>query len=192
MADDKVSSHVYVVGEKVEHGCGLRPVKIGMHDGPASGAGAPGISRGNWRELEVLHRMHVPFPDLRWTEWLIHRRLWSRHVRGEWFDVRNLVKGDDWGAFLQAVLTNSIPGLDEWRLGNDGHELERVRRITSRNEPRQFAAICRCGEMVSGPMPSAFSTAQIRFAIDHLGLPPKHADVLSLKQQVHQKRAAND
>jgi hypothetical protein len=189
MAKEKVGSHLYVVGEKGEHDCGMRPVKIGIHDGPASGSGAPGISRGNWRELEVLHRMVVPLEDLRWNEWLIHRRLWNRHVRGEWFDVRDLVRRDDWGAFLEGVLAGSVPGIDPWRLGSDGHELERVRRITSRKERRRFAAVCTCGATVSGPEGSALSTAQIRFAIDHLGLSPKHPDVLSLKKQVHQRKA---
>ena len=98
---DEIGPHIYVLEEaEVPDG----PVKIGMHDGPLCETGAPGLSRGNWRTLHVVHRMPLDLEDLRWSEWLIHRRLWNRHVSGEWFRVRDLVRADDWQRFLQGVL----------------------------------------------------------------------------------------
>lgn len=83
---------------------------------------SPGMSRGNWRVLRVLHRMPIDFQDLRWTEWLIHRRLWSRHVSGEWFRVRDLLLGDDWQRFLLDVLEARMQAPNEWHLSIPGHE----------------------------------------------------------------------
>lgn len=177
--------HIYVLGELEEPN---GPVKIGMHDGSASSTGAPGMSRGNWRTLVVLHRMPVPFEDLRWHEWLIHRRLWSRHVRGEWFRARELVIDDDWRTFLDGAVEGRIHGLDHWQLESNSHALLRIKRVGDRTSPRQFDVHCTCGYTVRTGPRTALSTAQRAFALGHLSLPPEHPDVVNLRLQVHQKK----
>lgn len=178
----ELGPHIYVLGELEEPN---GPVKIGMHDGSASSTGAPGMSRGNWRTLVVLHRMPVPFEDLRWHEWLIHRRLWSRHVRGEWFRAREFVTDDDWQRFLSGVVEGLMDGLDEWQLGSEGHVLLRVKRAGDRKSPRQFDVHCSCGYTLRSEPGTALSTAQRAFALQHLALPPANPDVLNLRRQIH-------
>src|SRR6516225_2763885 len=68
----QVGPHIYVIGE-VEAPKG--PVKIGLNSLGGSRTGRPGLSTGNWRQLEVLHRKPMAFKDLRWTEWIIHTHL---------------------------------------------------------------------------------------------------------------------
>jgi hypothetical protein len=181
---EKIGPHIYVLGE-VEEPAG--PVKIGMHDGSSSASGAPGLSRGNWRELTVLHRMPLELQDLRWSEWLIHRRLWSRHVRGEWFEIRDLVPAGDWQRFLQDVLEARFEVPDTWQLGVPGHELVRMKRVGARGDRRQFEAICSCGFIGRGEPGTGLSTVLISFACNHLSLDPMDPQVLRLKWHVHHK-----
>ncbi len=181
----KIGPHIYVLGEDEEAN---GPIKIGMRAGTASENGAPGMTRGNWRTLVVLHRMPLEQQvDLRWSEWLIHRRLWKHHIKGEWFNVRELVPAGDWQRFLEDVLDGRIAGLDEWRLHVPGHELVRMKRVGTKSDRRQFEAICSCGFIWRGEPGTALSNVQIAFACNHLGFAPTDPEVLCLKQQVHQK-----
>ena len=160
------------------------PVKIGLNSGSDSATGRPGLSSGNWRELEVLCRYRIDLPDLRWSEWVIHRRLRPHQVRGEWFEVRHLVLDGDWCAFLQGVLTNSIDGLEDWTLaGPTGCQLDHMKALTPGR--RHFAAFCSCGaEPVVGEVGEALPTVQRRFATEHLALASTDKTVLDLKPQV--------
>jgi hypothetical protein len=181
-----IGSHLYVLGE-VEEPAG--PVKIGMHESSRRGTGAAEMSRGNWRTLTVLHRKPVDLRVLRWSEWLIHRRLWSRHRRGEWFAVRDLVIDDDWERFLTDVLDNRIDELADWRLHVAAHELVRVERVGKRGDRRQFSAVCSCGFVSHGQPGMAFSNVQVKFARDHLNLSATDSAVRQLRWQVHHKFA---
>ncbi len=91
------------------------PVKIGLNAGSDSASGRAGLGTGNWRELEVLCRRRFELRALRWSEWLVHRRLRPYQKRGEWFAVRHLVFDNDWCGFFDGVLDGSIEGLDDWR-----------------------------------------------------------------------------
>ena len=62
----QVGPQLNVIGE-VEEPEG--PVKVGLNSGGGSHTGRAGLSIGNWRVLEVLHRKTMAFEDLRWTEW---------------------------------------------------------------------------------------------------------------------------
>ena len=109
--------HLYVVGEVDVAG----PVKIGI-----TRSSRPGLNTGNWRELEVLNEHPVDEALLRWTEYLIHRRLHHRHVRGEWFFVRDLAM-DDWPRFLDAVIAgDGTVDVFDFKLAANGHSLDRV------------------------------------------------------------------
>jgi hypothetical protein len=174
---DAPTSHVYVIGE-VRGTTG--PVKIGITGGRQSKAGRPGISAGNWRELEVLHRWHVAPDELVWTEWLIHRRLRPLHVRGEWFRVRPLAhRLGGWRPFLKAAFAGALPDGLQWRLGDDQHELASMRK-TNVGQPPQFEATCSCGEVLAGEPGRRIPRVAQQFAITHLGLRPRDEVVLEL------------
>lgn len=174
------SPHLYVLAEVGVDG----PVKIGLSAGSGSTSGRAGLGTGNWREVEVLCRRRLDLAALRWSEWIIHRRLRPHHERGEWFWVRHLVVDDDWCGFLDGVLTNSIDGLEDWKLSADnGCELGHMTALSPGR--RHFAAHCSCGAApVEGQLGEALPTVQARFAIEHLGLSPSDPQVTSLKLQV--------
>ena len=182
MAKNSIGPHLYVLDEEnVPDG----PIKIGMHDGPECRTGAPGMNRGNWRTLRVLDRMPLALDDLRWSEWLIHRRLWGHHRRGEWFTIRHLVPDGDWHRFLDDVLHDRVQGLANWHLSAGGHELIRMKRVGAKADRRQFDALCSCGYAERGKPGNALPTVQIEFACNHLALPRTHPEVTLLRRQVH-------
>jgi hypothetical protein len=141
-----VGPHLYVVGELDDPD---GPVKIGLNSRGASRTDRAGLSTGNPRELEVLYRKPMPFEDLRWTEWIIHKHLtpWRWRRRGEWFDVRAVARPYGWEEFLARSETGDIPGCTPWKLGSDDHHLVRMRRLTKK-APRQFDAVCVCGVII--------------------------------------------
>lgn len=175
------ASYIYVVGE-VEEPTG--PVKIGMHAGQQKNRS--GLSAGNWRQLQTICRQDIPHSELRWREWLIHRRLQAHHVRGEWFDVRNLVVDGDWHGFLDDVFYGRLETLHRWRLGSDGHHLAQIVRIGGASDRRQFDAICSCGVLIEGLPGQALVTVQVRFAVEHLGLLTSDPEIRELRRQIHQ------
>lgn len=136
------AASIYVIGEVEErHG----PVKIGMHYGPPSKSGRSGLSVGNWRTLEVLHHWELGEADVRWTEFLIHAHLQSRHVRGEWYRVRDLAEDlGGWAALLLRAYRQEVSGCEPVSFGSPGHRLARV-RVMSWRPPREFIAGCECG-----------------------------------------------
>jgi hypothetical protein len=171
--------HLYVVGERdVPDG----PVKIGLNSAGASRTGRAGLSTGNWRKLEVLHREHMPFEDLRWTEWIIHEHLTPWHVHGEWFNVRSVARQYTWAEFLSRAATGDLPGCKPWRLGTDDHHLVRMHRRTKK-PPRQFDAVCVCGVVVVGDPGMGLRSVQERFALEHLRLDPTDAAVAELTRR---------
>jgi hypothetical protein len=173
--------HLYVVGERdVPDG----PVKIGLNSRGASRTGRAGLSTGNWRKLEVLHRQPIPFEDLRWTEWIIHKHLTPWHVHGEWFKVRPVAHryGWDWEEFLTRAAKREIPDGKPWQLGTDDHHLVRMRRLTKK-KPRQFDAVCFCGVVVVGEPSQGLSSVQKRFALEHASLAPSDPAVLELTRR---------
>ena len=172
--------HLYALAEVGGDG----PVKIGLNTGSGSASGRPGLSSGNWRELKVLCRRRLDFAALRWSEWIVHRRLRPYQVRGEWFRVRHLVADDDWCGFLDGVLTNSIGGLEDWKLaGPNGCQLDHMTALSPGR--RHFAAHCSCGaHSIDGELGEALPTVQQRFAIQHLGMVPTDPQVVALKLQV--------
>jgi hypothetical protein len=173
--------HLYVVGERGEPS---GPVKIGLNSGGASRTGRAGLSTGNWRKLEVLHRKHMDFAVLRWTEWIIHKHLTPWRVHGEWFNVRHLASryGWKWDEFLSRAETGDIPECEPWRLGTDDHHLVRMHRLTKK-EPRQFDAVCVCGVVIKGDPGLGLRSVQERFALEHLRLDPTDAAVAELTRR---------
>ena len=174
-----VGPHLYVVGEREEPD---GPVKIGLNSGGASRSGRAGLSIGNWRQLDVLHRKPMAFEDLRWTEWIIHKHLTRWRVRGEWFDVRPVARPYGWEEFLSRSETGDIPGCTPWQLGSDDHHLVRMRRLTKK-EPRQFDAVCVCGVVIKGDPGLGLRSVQERFALEHLRLAPTDAAVVELARR---------
>ena len=168
--------HLYVVGE-VEEPDG--PVKIGLNSRGASRTGRAGLSTGNWRKLEVLHRKPMAFEDLRWTEWIIHKHLTPWRLRGEWFDMRPVARPYGWEEFLSRSETGDIPGCTPWQLGSDDHHLVRMRRLTKK-APRQFDAVCVCGVVIKRDPGLGLRSVQERFALEHLRLAPTDAAVMEL------------
>jgi hypothetical protein len=179
---------LYVIGE-VEAPRG--PVKIGLNSGGGSRTGRAGLSIGNWRQLEVLHRKPMAFEDLRWTEWKIHKHLSGRwHVRGEWFRVRPVAErecgagsGADgfdagWEEFLTRAETGDLPGCTPWRLANGDCHLERMHRLSE--EGRHFDAVCSCGYRLDGGPGLTLPSVQRRFAVEHLHLALTDAAVKDL------------
>ena len=177
MAD--VGPHLYVVGELEEPD---GPVKIGLNSGGVSRTGRAGLSTGNPRQLDVLHRRPMAFEDLRWTEWIIHKHLTPWRLRGEWFDVRPVARPYGWEEFLSRSETGDIPGCTPWRLGSEDHHLVRMRRLTKK-EPRQFDAVCVCGVVVVGDPGLGLPKVQQRFALEHLHLAPTDAAVVELTRR---------
>ncbi|MGO9891439.1 MAG: hypothetical protein ACLP0L_26545 [Solirubrobacteraceae bacterium] len=178
-----VGPHLYVLGElEVPDG----PVKIGLNSGGASRTGRAGLSTGNPRQLEVLHRKFMAFEDLRWTEWIIHKHLTRWRLRGEWFDVRAVKRRYgwewEWEEFLSRSETGDIPGCKPWRLDSDDHHLVRMRRLTKK-EPRQFDAVCVCGVVIKGDPGLGLPSVQERFALEHLRLAPTDAAVVALTRR---------
>jgi hypothetical protein len=175
-----IGPHLYVIGEREEP---AGPVKIGITRGRASRTGRANLNAGNWRTLEVLWRHPVPQPELRWKEWMIHRHLQPWHVRGEWFDIRHLLDAPDgWGQFLDQAYDGSVEGCAAWSLDRDGHRLVLMRRITI-GMPRQFEAICGCGEVTVGEPSEALETVQVLFATTHLGYPARDPVVRQLRSR---------
>jgi hypothetical protein len=174
-----VRPHLYVVGEREEPD---GPVKIGISKSSASQTGRGGINVGNWRVLEVVHSEPMAFEDLRWTEWIIHKRLRPWRVRGEWFDVRTVAGPYGWSEFLSRSAKGDIPGCNPWQLGGDDHHLVRMRRVTKK-PPRQFDAECACGVVVVGDLGMVLPRVQLRFALEHLGLAPTDAAVMELTRR---------
>lgn len=175
---DEPLGQVYVVGE-VEEPRG--PVKIGVTRRMGSRTGRAGLSSGNWRQLEVLHRWIVPLDVVRWTELSIHRNLRGYHRRGEWFDVRPLASSlGGWQALLEAAATANLPESDPWTLRKGSHAVVSVRR-THRGGPRRFAVECRCGVKFDGGEGRSVETALVSFATDHLGIDPADPGVLDIK-----------
>jgi hypothetical protein len=172
--------HLYVLAEVGGDG----PVKIGLNTRSDSASGRSGLSSGNWRELEVLCRRRLHPAALRWSEWIIHRRLRSHQERGEWFWVRQLVADNDWCGFIDGVLSDSIDGLDDWELtGANGCRLDHMVALSP--DRRHFAAHCACeGEPLVGEPGQALPTVQKRFAVEHLGLSPADPQVIELEPQV--------
>ena len=173
--------HLYVLGEVEVAG----PVKIGI-----TRSRRPGLNTGNWRELEVLHEHPVDGTLLRWTEYLIHRRLQHRHVRGEWFCVRDLAV-DDWPRFLDAVIAgDGTVDVFDFRLAANGHALDRVEQTDG--PKRNFAAFCTtCGE-VDGVGPGRAMPTVIRhFALTHLCLPAGSSRVVDLRPEMDRRRHGN-
>jgi hypothetical protein len=160
--------YVYVVGE-VEEPRG--PVKIGTTSTGSTG-GPAGLSRGNWRRLELLHSWALPEDVARWTEFVIHRNLRTHHRRGEWFDVRRLAKREGgWQPFLEAAAKGRLKDSEPWRLARGGHGASTVRRLSI--HPRRFEVACKCGETIDGGEGRALATVLAAFAIEHVGLDPK-------------------
>lgn len=177
---DEVRSHLYVMGE-VEEPTG--PVKIGLTTGRLTKTGRANMGTGNWRTLEVLGSVHVHPAELRWREWLTHRNLRSRHVHGEWFDVRDLqdqVRG--WRRFLDLAYLGDLPGCVPWKLGGDGCRLESMARLTE-GMPRQFSATCSCGKTVTGAKGEALETVLVDFAVGHLKMALDDPEVVALKRR---------
>jgi hypothetical protein len=174
-----VGPHLYVVGEREEPD---GPVKIGLSAGGASGSGRRGINVGNWRTLYVEHRKALPFEDLRWTEWLVHKHLDRWRRRGEWFDVRSVAAPCGWDDFLTLAAAGDLPGCTPWRLGGDEHHLVRMRRLT-RRAPRQFDAACSCGTVITATPGLTLPKVQVLFALDHLGLAVTDPSVLALTRR---------
>ena len=177
----RVGPHLYVVGERDDPD---GPVKIGLNSRGASRTGRAGLSTGNPRELEVLHRKPMAFEDLRWTEWIIHKHLTRWRMRGEWFEVRPVKRryGWEWEEFLSRSKTGDIPGCTLWRLGGDDHHLVRMRRLTKK-APRQFDAVCVCGVVIKGDPGLGLPSVQERFALEHLRLAPTDAAVVELTRR---------
>jgi hypothetical protein len=174
-----VGPHLYGLGElEVPDGT----VKIGLNSGGASRTGRAGLSTGNPRQLEVLHRKFMAFEDLRWTEWIIHKHLTRWRLRGEWFDVRPVARLYGWEQFLSRSETGDIPGCTPWRLGSDDHHLVRMRRLTKK-EPRQSDAVCVCGVVIKGDPGLGLPSVQERFALEHLRLAPTDAVVVALTRR---------
>ena len=132
----------------------------------------------------MLCRQRADLAALRWSEWIIHRRLRAHQERGEWFSVRHLVVDDDWCGFLRGALTNSVDGLDDWKLtGANGCRLDHMVALSPGR--RHFAAHCSCHrEPIDGEPGQALPTVQKRFAIEHLGLSQTDKQVIELEPQV--------
>jgi hypothetical protein len=176
-----VGPHLYVLAERDDPD---GPVKIGLNSGSGSRTGRAGLSTGNPRELKVLHRKAMAFEDLRWTEWIIHKRLTPWRRRGEWFDVRPVMRqyGWEWEEFLARAETGDIPGCMPWKLGSEDHHLVRMRRLTKK-APRQFDAVCVCGVVIKGDPGLGLRSVQERFALEHLHLAPTDAAVVELARR---------
>jgi hypothetical protein len=179
-------SHIYVLAEfELTAGRLVEvdgPVKLGMHEGLPARYGRPGLTAGNPRHLGVVHHHPVPFAILRWTEWLVHRRLIKHHVRGEWFEVRHLLNGRSWGEFLTAVVEGTEPDLDDWVLESSNCKLDRMER--SPGSKKHFTAYCEThGAQVSAE--AAMSKVLEKFAVECLGLGPNHQRLADIRQQIH-------
>ena len=62
-----------------------------------------------------------------------------------------------------------------------------MQRIATRDDRRQFEAICSCDFVERGEAGTALSSVLIAFACGHLELPSTHPEVVRLKWQVHHK-----
>lgn len=170
---------LYVIGEEnVPTG----PVKIGMTFDSGGKIGRGGLNTGNWRELVVVHRSPIEPTRVRWREWLIHHRLRNRHVRGEWFRVRDLA-GDDWPTFLDAVFAGTGGEIYPQPLGVPGHEIVDVRQPSAPH--RHFLIDCSCGEQIDGCAGRSLPSALVTFATGHLALSRSHDLVRQLRIEPH-------
>jgi hypothetical protein len=177
-ADIGPIGQIYVVGE-VEEPDG--PVKIGVTAKGGSRTGRSGLSGGNWRQLEVLHRWDLPLEIARWTEFIVHRNLRPCHRRGEWFDTRPLARQlQGWQPLLERASKGQVPGLPAWRLTNGGHSAIGVRRLTV-GEPRHFEVTCDCGVAFDGGEGRSLDTVLTVFAVGHLELDPRSELVRDIK-----------
>lgn len=173
--------HLYVLGEVDVDG----PVKIGI-----TRSHRAGLNTGNWRELEVLHRHPVDATLLRWTEYLIHRRLQHRHVRGEWFCVRDLA-ANDWPRFLDAVIADDgTVDVFNFELAANGHALDRVEQPDG--PIRNFTVFCTLCGKVDGVGPGrAMPTAIRHFALTHLNLSADGDAVADLRPEMDRRLHGN-
>jgi hypothetical protein len=165
---------LYVIGEDAAKG----PVKIGMTFDTGGKVGRGGLNVGNWRQLVLLERLDVDTATIRWREWLTHHRLRHRHVRGEWFDVRELA-GADWKRFLDEVWRGTSDGLHDIQLGFADHEIVGVSQPTA--PFRHFLIECSCGEIVDGEPANALPSALTTYAVGHLKLSRQHPLVEELR-----------
>lgn len=171
--------HIYVVGEV---GDDFGPVKIGIHSGPPKKTGRPGLNAGNARKLTALAHLPVAIEDMRWQEWLIHRRLRRHHVRCEWFDIRDLNRSGDWLQFLGSVIDGTGQDLHPFTLGQGDHVLVRVRQVP--DSRRHFIARCSsCGDLDRGPKES-LPTVLKAFA-RHAGVQDGHEQLTELTVETH-------
>jgi hypothetical protein len=111
-------------------------VKIGVTTKGGSHTGRAGLSGGNWRQLEVLHRWELPLDVARWTEFVVHRNLRTHHRRGGWFDVRPLANElGGWQVLLERAANGSVPETEPWVLAHAAHAVALVRRLTAGEPP---------------------------------------------------------
>jgi hypothetical protein len=103
----------------------------------------------------------MAFEDLRWMEWIIHKRLSRWHGRGERFAVRPVAEPCGWEEFLSRSQTGDMAGCTPWRLGTYDHHLVRMRRLAEKG--RHFDAECACGFVLhGGPGLTLIGSAPIR------------------------------
>ena len=177
------TAYIYVVGEKEEPD---GPVKIGFTNRRLTKSGRANLGAGNWRTLGLVASIQVPRAEVKWREWLTHQNLRTIrgcHVRGEWFQVRDVqTQFGEWKSFLDRAYRGDLPGCEPWRLGVDECHLASMSRLTT-GMPRQFNATCSCGKTVTGEKGKALESVQELFATEHLNLSKSDCRVKDLRKR---------
>jgi len=114
-----------------------------------------------------LSKIEVDSDKVRWREWLTYRRLRNRHVRGEWFDVRDLADGS-WCSFLDAVWSGTLDDAYDFELAVGGYGVVMVRQPET--PARHFKIECSCGKLIDGGPKVALPTVLKNYATAHLRL----------------------